>query len=822
MSLGAAARCPACGTPGPPSARFCDECGTALDSGSTPPTRREIGLVTIGHDTGNDVVLDYPMVSGHHARIRIEGSRTTIEDCGSTNGTYVGSGRQGSRPARPIAGSVELASDDTVWFGSLAVPASRLLGGALSLGESAHTTLQLAADETTLLGRDPSCDLVLDLPMISARHARLRHRDGKVTIEDLGSTNGTFVNGERVSGKRRVSVGDVIGLGSYTLLLKEHDRLEQRDYRGNVTVEIHGVTMEVPGRRLVEDVSLTLYPSEMAGLMGPSGCGKSTLMHAMNGYWPPAGGRVSFNQQDLYANFDRFRMHVGYVPQDDIIHPSLTVRQALYYSARLRLPPDLDDAWIHHRIAEVVAQLGLEGTEETRVGSPVARGISGGQRKRVNLAMELISDPFVLFLDEPTSGLSSEDALAVMRLLRGLADGGKTVLLSIHQPSREVFQLMDSVVILGKDANSTQPARLVFFGPAYPDSIHFFNPGLDTVEPSPDLLLRGLAGRGVDEWTTRWQASDYRHQFVEQRAGTNPADPDSSPRRVHRGAGLRQWWTLVRRCLTIKRQDPWNTGLLLAQAPIIALLIVLVLAGADAASEAHYRATALFITIVAALWFGASSSAREIVGEWAVYRRERMINLKIPSYVLSKLTVLGGVALVQCTSLLVIIYLGCGLDGPFLPMLASLTLTALTGVALGLLISSLARTSEVAISLVPLVLLPMVILGGMLRPVHDLNALTRPAAAVTPSRWAFESLLLMESDRHGPLAVPATAAAPSPEGAAPPPASAFEPAPPRDLASSFFPPGERSELPFITLVQLAFAASLVAGVLVVMRRRDAQ
>jgi ABC-type multidrug transport system ATPase subunit len=805
--------CTACGSANPVPARFCDQCGETLAGRPTPPTRREIGLLSIGRDEDNDVVLDYPMVSARHARIRIEGTVTTIEDLASTNGTYLGSGREGGRPAQPLDRPAPLGEEDTVWFGSLAVPASRLLGGALSLGESPHTTLQLAGGETTLLGRDPACDVVLDLPMISAKHARLRRRDGLLTLEDLSSTNGTFVNGERLVGRREVAVGDVIGLGSYTLLLKQHDRLEQRDDRGNVTVEVSGVTMEVPGRRLVEEVSLTLYPSELAGLMGPSGCGKSTLMHAMNGYWPPAHGRVSFNRQDLYANFDRFRMHVGYVPQDDIIHPSLTVRQALYYSARLRLPPDLDDDWIDQRIAQVITQLGLEGTEETRVGSPVARGISGGQRKRVNLAMELISDPLVLFLDEPTSGLSSVDALAVMQLLRRLADAGKTVLLSIHQPSREVFRLMDSVVILGKDANSARPARLVFFGPAYPDSIHFFNPGLETPEPSPDLLLHGLAGRSVDDWSARWRQSPYRDEFVTQRAGTNPAEPDS-PRRVHRGLGLGQWWTLVRRCLTIKRQDLWNTGLLLAQAPIIALLIVLVFAGADAAREAHYRATAIFVMIVAALWFGASSSAREIVGEWAVYRRERMINLKIPSYVASKLTVLGGVALVQCTTMLVVIHLGCGLDGPFLAMLASLTLTALTGVALGLLISSLARTSEVAISLVPLVLLPMVILGGMLRPVGDLNALMRPAAAVTPSRWAFESLLLIESDHHGPVATPAP---PRPD--APPPQGVDAP-PLRDLAADFFPPGERSQLPFITFVQLAFAASLVAGVLVVMRRRD--
>src|SRR5205807_1364578 len=157
------------------------------------------------------------------------------------------------------------------------------------------------------------------------------------------------------------------------------------------------------------------------------------------------------NGEDLYEHYGQFAALIGYVPQDDIIHRDLTVGQALYYNARLRLPRDFSNADIADRISKVLNQLELQGARDVLIGSPEKKGISGGQRKRVNLAMELLTDPLILFLDEPTSGLSSEDALMVMRLLRELSNGGKTILLTIHQPSPEVFRLLDNLVVVSRD-----------------------------------------------------------------------------------------------------------------------------------------------------------------------------------------------------------------------------------------------------------------------------------------------------------------------------------------------------------------------------------
>ena len=702
--------------------------------------------INIGREADNHIVLDYPIVSGHHARIMIQGNTAIIEDLGSTNGTAIGnpSNRISSSPVTP---------QDTVYFGSLALPASKLLSGTVAMGEKPHTLLEFKG-ESMALGRDPYCDKPLDHPRVSWRHAKINRTPRGFEVEDLGSTNGTFLNGQRIYERVAVKAGDIIGLGSYTFVFTSEGNLEQRDYRGNVTLEARGVCVSVKRKRLVDDVSLTIYPSEIVALMGPSGAGKTTLMNALNGYTPPSTGSVLINGKDLYKNYEQFCAQIGYVPQDDIMHRDLTVGQALYYTARLRLPSDFTDAGIKTRIEHVLSLLGLEGTENVIIGSPEKKGISGGQRKRVNLAMELITDPSVLFLDEPTSGLSSEDALMVMQVLRKLADEGKTILITIHQPGLEVFRMMDNLVMISKDRKSVEAGRMVYFGPAYPDSIEFFNPGgvkgaRPGVEPAPDEALRGLGKDNTRSWLNKFNSSGFRKIYVDDRAGkyhSAPVEPVAG--KIKRKPGLNQWWTLVRRCFAIKIKDKWNTCILLAQAPIIASLIVLVF-GSQAEMEVSPSLgktfAALFLMIISSLWLGCSNAVREIVGEWAVYHRERMVNLKIPSYLASKYTVLGALCVIQCLILFGIISRGCKLKGPYLPMLLLLILTSLVALALGLTLSAIARTSEVSIALVPVVLLPMVFLAGLLSPLHQMKEAARPIASFIPARWSFEGLILEET-----------------------------------------------------------------------------
>ena len=239
------------------------------------------------------------------------------------------------------------------------------------------------------------------------------------------------------------------------------------------------------------------------------------------------------------------------------------------------------------------------------------------------------------------------------------------------------------------------------------------------------------------------------------------------------GRGVQQWWTLVRRTTAVKLKDTANTAILVAQAPVIGVLILMVfgndLSKAPAevmplgewASYARGLATTTFLLAATAIWFGCSNAAREIVAEWSVYQRERMVNLGIPSFVLSKLAVLGALSAMQCVVLLGLVYVGCSFKGSLLGMLMVLLLASFVGLGIGLVVSALARSSEVAIAVVPLILLPMVILAGSLQPVHKMSSGVRALSALFASRWAFEGLLLREAQGRA-RSVPAPCVAPAP------------------------------------------------------------
>lgn len=779
---------------------------SAQDNSSAPAL-----ILEIGRDPACDYVIDVGTVSWRHARLIWNGEHATIEDLSSANGLAIDHPQQRVRTA-------SISPENQVYFGTYPVSGNELIQTAQRLAQRqassrihndarerssfAHAageespiadpgsnvsfpmgpvrnygaTLDLPYDQIDfrrppvqidlgdhplILGRDPQCDHVLEHPMVSWRHAKITRRDGQVWVEDLGSRNGTYVNGERVHRSREVAEGDVLALGSYTITLQHADSdltLMTRDRRGELSIEARNVSVDVGGKRLLENVSLTIRPGEFVALMGPSGAGKSTLMNALSGYTIPTSGAVFADGLNLHEHFELFRGQLGYVPQDDVMHRRLTVGQALYYTARLRFPPDHSDQEIKRRISEVLSQLGLQGTEDIVIGSPETKGISGGQRKRVNLAMELLTDPAVLFLDEPTSGLSSEDALMVIRVLRTLADRGKTILMTIHQPSLDAFRLTDLLVMISRDASPSQPGRMVYFGPSYPHAIHFFNPQTqaelhrDRI-PQPDEILRGLATKPTSHWTKQYERSSYRDDFVTKRQGQVASPHAEGRRRLGREAGLRQAWTLLRRNISLKRSDPSSWVLLLSQAPVIAILIAIVL-GPQAVQSidsqswhdvSHATATTLFLLVLSSLWCGCSNAVREIVGEWAVYRRERMVNLKIPSYILAKLAVLSGLSGLQALMLLGITYSACGLDGSFLKLFAVLWLTSIVGVAIGLLVSALAPTSEFAVASLPLLVLPMVMLGGVLQPLPNMGDAARILSLGNPARWAFEASLLVEA-----------------------------------------------------------------------------
>lgn len=732
-------------------------------------------VLTVGRDASNDVVLEAAMVSSRHATITVLANQQgyLVEDLGSTNGTFVN-----NRQNR-IAAVVQVSLDDVLYFGSYRLPVARIASMVDRASMGTTGAVGSVGKRRFTIGRDiETSDVVVDRPQVSRRHVEVTVLGGgRFELRDLDSANGVFVNGERIRGRQVVGPDDTIALGSWALHLDADGRVQHRDYAGDMIVQAQRVSVDVrdpkaPGgrKRILHDVSFTAYPTEFVGLMGPSGAGKTTLMMALNGYTPPATGRSLVNGVDLYANYNSFRGNIGYVPQDDIVFPQLTVYESLYYTARLRLPADTTRAEIDAKIDAILAKLEIQQARDVLIGDALKKGISGGQRKRVNLAQELITEPALLFLDEPTSGLASEDTINVMRLLRSMADDGRTILLTIHQPSLEAYRLMDNVIYLVQ-------GRMAYYGPAYPDSILYFHPEVpegasrEKLLADPGSALKPLAveqrrafeaataaereervGAMVERRRTEYQNSRYFREYVYDRAGPQGAlDVQISKgkkQKTDRRGVLRQLAILTARTARIKWKDHVNTAILMVQAPIIAGVLAAVFAapgGVGSYFESVARGpAALFLLVASAVWFGCSNSAREIVSEQAIYRRERMVNLMIPSYVLSKVAVLGVVCAIQCLVLLLVVYFPLDLQGHFGAMYGILLLTSLAGLGMGLTLSAIVASVEAAVALVPLLLIPQIILGGVIMPVHEMNSAMRVLSSTMVARWGFEAMLNVE------------------------------------------------------------------------------
>ena len=429
---------------------------------SRPALELGSNAVSVGRDPSCDISFsaDKIMVSRKHAFIRLEGQKFILEDNGSFNGTFVNEQR--------IAAAVPLYHDDRIQFGiggpvlcfnspsRVALEGSNLAGQrsvaisnlagqfelpdaakpktmvfrvdktpqSMKTGDSASAQLLMSltfGDKKELsIGRSESNDITLDGLQISGRHARLLRSGNDIVVDDLGSTNGVFVNGNRIS-RQSISPNDKVQIGSFELRIDSAGNIGVFDTRSKTRIDAVNVTKDVRAKggplRLLDEISLTIQPNEFVGLLGPSGAGKSTLMDAMNGMRPASSGNVLINNLDLYRHLDSLKQAIGYVPQDDIIHRELTVYRTLYYVAKLRLSQDVSAAEIDQTIDEVLDVTGLADRRDV----PVSQ-LSGGQRKRVSIAVELITKPSIIFLDEPTSGLDPGTEEKIMKLFRQIAE----------------------------------------------------------------------------------------------------------------------------------------------------------------------------------------------------------------------------------------------------------------------------------------------------------------------------------------------------------------------------------------------------------------
>lgn len=489
------------------------------------------------------------------------------------------------------------------------------------------------------LGRAADNDLELDDLRVSRHHAEVRQQaDGTRLVVDLGSQNGTFVNGRRVH-EQRLTPGDFLGIGGQTIHYI-NDELRISTVRHTAWFGAVDLVVSASGHRILDEVGFALEPSSMLAIVGPSGSGKSTLLNALTGFRPADSGSVVFDGRDFYASYDDMRSRMGLVPQADIIHTELTVRQALSYSAELRFAPDVTAETRRARIEEVMAELHLSGRADVRIDL-----LSGGQRKRVSVAGELLTRPSLLFLDEPTSGLDPGNEADLMDLLRDLARAGRTVVVVTH--SVQSLDLCDRLVVLAPGG------RLAFYGvPA--DALTYFGDG-DVPTTYPEIFRR-LEERTDVDWKARFRSAPAFERLVQTPLGSPdlealPPRPDIDPPPPPTPTA-HQLSVLVRRYLQVIRADRGLVIGLALQAPIFGILFALMFHfNTLLTSQALNASVLIWLVIVGATWLGMSNAIREIVKELPIFRRERAIGLSTGAYVMSKVIVLGTITAIQAAVL---------------------------------------------------------------------------------------------------------------------------------------------------------------------------
>ncbi len=756
---------------------------------------------TLGRDPQGDIVLDDARVSWRHATISWSGRSWVIEDHGSTNGTFVqgqrihhleigagtavhlGNATDGPRvnvsgtaasvatpqappqqqpyaaqgaqagwaqqaPAQQPTPQQQPQAQQAGWQQpqqAAHIPQQQGPGGGAGAppvyGDRSPTTFhQFSIGRVMRIGRALENELVVSDLQVSRHHAEFHSTpDGRMEIRDLGSHNGTYVNGQPIAkgGSQLLGPADIVGVGHSTFRIVG-DRLEEFVDTGEVSFSARHLTVTVDGgKQILKDVSFGVPEKSLIAVIGPSGSGKSTLLKALTGYRPANQGDVLYDNRNLYKQFAELRQRIGLVPQDDILHKELTVKKALKYAAKLRFPADTTAAEREARIDEVLRELKLDIHRDKKVTS-----LSGGQRKRVSVALELLTKPSLIFLDEPTSGLDPGMDRDVMQLLRGLADDGRTVLVVTHSVAE--LALCDKLLVMAPGG------AVAYFGPPE-EALNFF--GYDTWA---DVFSAFENYRDYD-WAGRWKGSQHYQMYAADIDAIAPQSVQMPPMQAMKPPKPQGWMsqfvTLVRRYVSVivsdkascpdgdpagrpGRGEPADR---LGQGP-----------AAQPANPQTGRiipngtaTTVLLILAVGACFAGAANSVRELIKERVIYERERATGLSRSAYLMSKVFVLGFITVLQGLMVGVIGFAGREIPeeglvfGKLTLLELSVPIMALgfTSMMFGLIISALVKTAEKTMPLLVMFAIIQVVFTGCLFALNG-SIGANQISYLMPSRWA--------------------------------------------------------------------------------------
>ena len=680
--------------------------------------------VVVGRDIHADVRIPHPAVSRSHVILRyLDGGWIALDD-NSFNGIFVGDRR---------VQSVEISDQPAIHLGA---PEGPLLTFELGTTPPADESPTQARDSLTI-GRAANSDIVVPDVLASLNHAKLVTTGVGVQLQNTDGA-GTFVNGEKVT-DAALGEDDVVTIGNVDFVFTD-GALVRRTQAAVTTggLEVRDASLAIgPDTVLLDRISLDARPGTLTAVIGPSGSGKSTLSRVIVGAARPTGGSVSFDGRNLHDAYAALRSRIGMVPQDDVVHGRLTVAQELAFAAELRMPADTTDAERQRVIAQILEELELSEHAATRIDK-----LSGGQRKRVSVALELLTGPSLLVLDEPTTGLDPALDRAVMAMLRRLADAGRVVVVVTH--SLAFLDACDQVLLLAPGG------KAAFCG-------------------APDELELAM---GATDWADIFTSvsadpDDVQRRFFERTWAERPAEEESSTQdtALHVAAGLavqapqpaptnvwRQFLTVARRQVKLLTADRGYLIFLAVLPFIIGLLPLTVIGNAGFGHPASDGSAPLepkhviALSSFAAILMGTTLTVRDLVGERAIFRREQSAGLSASAYLLAKIAVFGVVAVIQSAVLVLVVTApGFGKPGPAeaaalgipaLELFVGIAATCVVAAVLGLALSSLARTNDQVIILLAVALVTQLVFAGGFIPVTG-RPLFETIALIMPGRWGF-------------------------------------------------------------------------------------
>jgi ABC-type multidrug transport system ATPase subunit/pSer/pThr/pTyr-binding forkhead associated (FHA) protein len=694
------------------------------------------GPWVLGRGDTADIVFDDPYCSRIQTRLARDGDEYLLESVSQSAVTTVN--------GRAVLAQVRLRTGDQISFASqnLVFSVDMAETTVVARRDKADAAPQLASagkiviGSELVLGRDAGQGtFTLSHPVVSRRHAVIRAVADGHEIEDMGSTNGTFVNGMTVRGAGRLVVGDRIDVGPFSFVY-DGLALDGESREGKASLSVRGISVDVRDNttgkplRILNDVALDIHAREFVCIIGASGSGKSTLMGVLSARRSASTGAVTLNGLDLHQHFEALKQDVSFVPQNDILHEQLTLRQALTFAAKLRLPPDMTPAALADIVTHAAASVDLAHRLDVKIAT-----LSGGQKKRASLACEILNRPSLLFLDEVTSGLDESTDREIMRLLRRLANEGMTIVCVTHTLTN-IEEYCDKAVTMGSGGH------LAYFG-SPKETLAFF--GISRL----GLVFDRLDEDGATFWRERFEQA--RRPLTAVTDGTKLVQLARSVS-GHWARAVRQFGLLVERGIALLLADRRNLIMAAIQSVLIGALMGLAFQDFGTEYQRTPSTVAMLMLLgIAALWLGCNGASKDIVGQLAIYRRERDVNLSTGAYVLSKFVVTGAFTVLQ---LLVVFLLAASLADrlPGSPgtQFFVLSLASLIGTAMGLVISAAANTRDQANTIVPLALVPQLILSGSLVPNLPkwIDALSQ---AVISTYWITETMIGVAALSAGPL-----------------------------------------------------------------------